>query len=81
MEKSELELCKNVLVLYLTPLSYENYHFQHMQGTEPAVSAVPYLMESFPKEKKAVLLIILRFLLNADKNITVCIVDMMSILW
>lgn len=81
LEKSELELCKNVLMFYLTPLSYENYHFQYMQGTEPAVRAIPYLVESFPKEKKAVLLIILRFLLNADKNVAVCIVDMMSILW
>lgn len=81
LNNNDLQLCKQVLLNYLTQLLQNGYHFQYLRGIEPAISAVPDLIQHFPEERKAILLLVLSFLLKADPQTMVYMTGMMEILW
>lgn len=53
LSREEMEFCKYILIEYSTsPFHASRYAYQALDGTEPAISSLPYLFKYFSTEKE-----------------------------
>lgn len=70
----EMEFCKNIIINYSTlPFQINHYSYQVSDGTEPAISALPYLYKYYskdPDEAKGIKGLLILLLLSIHREIS-----------
>ena len=68
LPQDQKEFCKNIMLEFASMPLYQNYYFQHSDGTEPAVKCLSSLIKIFPEEKQNIKLLIVQLLFKHDKT-------------
>jgi hypothetical protein len=64
LSKEEKGFCRSIILEVASSSLGPNYQYQALDGTQSAISALPTLLDKFPKEKENIKIILLRTLFN-----------------
>jgi hypothetical protein len=64
LPKEEISFCKDIILEVASSSLRPNYQYQISDGTQPAISVLPILIEVFPEEKESIKIILLLTLFN-----------------
>lgn len=72
LSTEDKEFCKEVILGFAAiPLAIENYHYQTIDGTEPAITSLSLLIKYFPEGKGDVKSLLFLLLLNPWREISI----------
>jgi len=80
LTKSELEICKNILLDYARMPINLNYNFQYSDGVQPAIEMLNHIIEIHPKDTQTVEILLI-FALFSWKEIRKYAIKCLAKLW
>lgn len=80
LTKSELEICKNVLLDYARMPINLNYNFQYSDGVQPAIETLNHIIEIYPNDTQTVEILLI-FALFSWKEIRKYAIKCLAKLW